>query len=137
MSAIVRRDGARVSELSAQQPSDDMLVIMTGNDTIAVERVRRTPTRLDGELLLKTQKIRISYARASSGGRVVSLDNEFRRADAEPSSKPLQTANFRFLGDSAIAEIKAGDGAGAGSADQDGSRRLPLLPIRRSRCSSR
>ncbi|HKP28273.1 MAG TPA: alpha/beta fold hydrolase [Gemmatimonadales bacterium] len=108
--AIVASLLVLASELSAQQPADDMLVIMTGSDTIAVERVRRTPNRLDGELLLKQQKVRISYAAKLVGvGRVISLDNEFRRGDADLSSKPLQTVSFMFLGDSAIAEIKAGD----------------------------
>jgi dienelactone hydrolase len=109
MSAIVASLLVLVSELSAQQASDDMFVIMTGNDTIAVERVRRSASRLDGELLLKAQKVRISYGARLSGGRVLTLDNEFRRADADPASKPLQTANFRFIGDSTIAEIQAGD----------------------------
>ena len=110
LSAVVAAMLVLVSELPAQQPSDDMLVITSGSDTIAIERVRRTATRLDGELLLTGQKVRISYAARLAGvGRVVSLDNEFRRADAPPTSKPLQTANFVFMGDSAIAEIKAGD----------------------------
>jgi len=108
LAAIAAAMVVLVSEVEAQ--TDDMLVIMTGKDTIAVERVRRTATRLDGEMLLKAQKIRISYAaRLVGAGRVVSLDNEFRRGDADAASKPLQTANFNFLGDSAIAEIKAGD----------------------------
>jgi dienelactone hydrolase len=97
------------SELAAQA-RDDMLVIMAGTDTIAVERVRRTATRLDGELLIIPQKIRISYAARLAGpGRVVSLDNEFRQANAAPASAPLQTVNFVFAGDSAFAEIKQGE----------------------------
>jgi hypothetical protein len=63
LAAIAAAMVVLVSEVHAQTAqTDDMLVIMTGTDTVAVERVRRTPTRLDGELLLKTQKIRISYA---------------------------------------------------------------------------
>lgn len=111
LSAVVGAMLVLVSELPAQQPSDDMLVITSGSDTIAVERVRRTATRLDGELLLKAQKVRISYTARLSGGRPLTLDNELRRADAEPASKPLQTFNFRFINDSAIAEISAGDAA--------------------------
>ena len=111
LSAVVAAMLVLVSELPAQQPSDDMLVITSGSDTIAIERVRRTATRLDGELLLKAQKVRISYTARLSGGRPLTLDNELRRADAEPSSKPLQTFNFRFINDSAIAEISAGDAA--------------------------
>ena len=111
LSAVAAAMLVLVSELPAQT-NDDMLVIMTGKDTIAVERIRRSATRLDGELLLTGQKVRISYAARLAGvGRVMSLDNEFRRADALPSSKPLQTANFVFMGDSAIAEIKAGEAA--------------------------
>lgn len=99
------------AELNGQ--TDDMLVIMSGSDTIAIERTRRTASRLDGELLLKQQKIRISYAARLVGvGRVVSLDNEFRRADADAASKPLQTVNITFVGDSAFAEIKTGDAEG-------------------------
>ena len=108
LSAIVAAMVVLASELSAQ--ADDMLVIMSGTDTIAVERVRRTPLRLDGELLMKAQKIRISYAARLAGvGRVVTLDNEFRRGDADAASKPLQVVNFAFVGDSVIAEIKSGD----------------------------
>src|SRR5512134_740016 len=96
LSAIVAAMVVLASELKAQ--ADDMLVIVSGNDTIAVERVRRTSSRLDGELLIKQQKIRISYAARLVGvGRVVSLDNEFRRGDADAASKPLQTANFIFV----------------------------------------
>jgi dienelactone hydrolase len=109
LSAVAAAMVVLVSELPAQT-GDEMLVIMSGKDTVAVERVRRTATRLDGELLLKGQKIRISYAARLAGpGRVVSLDNEFRQAGTDPSSKPLQLVNFMFVGDSAFAEIKAGD----------------------------
>ena len=110
---------------------------MSGADTIAVERVRRTPTRLDGELLLKAQKIRISYAARLVGvGRVVSLDNEFRQANAEASSKPLQTVNFIFLGDSAIADITSGEAPAQIQRIKTVAGAFPI-PIPPSPCSSR
>ena len=90
LSAIVASLLVLATELPAQQADDDMLVIMSGSDTIAVERVRRTASRLDGELLIKAQKFRISYAARLAGvGRVMSLDNEFRQAGADPASLRL------------------------------------------------
>lgn len=110
LSAVLASMLVLAAELPAQQ-ADEMLVVTSGADTIAVERVRRTASRLDGELLIKGAKVRFSYAARLAGvGRVLQLENEFRRADADPASKPQQTATLAFLGDSVIVDIRAGDG---------------------------
>ncbi len=94
------------ADLPAQ--TDDMLVVTSGADTIAVERVRRTASRLDGELVVRNMKARISYvARLAGVGRVVQMESVFRQADAGPAGKPLQSATLNFLGDSVIIEMGA------------------------------
>ncbi len=85
----------------------DMLVLTHGNDTISVERVRRVPGRLDGELLVRMLKQRVTYAAMlTPEGDVVRLENEYRRGDQDPTEPPVQAATLRFAGDSVYAEIR-------------------------------
>lgn len=110
LSAVLVSLVVLAAELPAQQ-ADDMLVLTTGADTIAVERLRRTPTRLDGELLIIGPKARVSFAaQLVTVGRVMEFTSEFRRADADPASKPQQSAVLHVLGDSVIIDIGAPGG---------------------------
>ncbi len=86
----------------------EMLLLLRGTDTIAVERIHRTPNRLDGELVDRIQKLRWSYAATLQDGLVIKLHNEVRRADADPTSPALQTAVLVFSGDSVIVDIGSG-----------------------------
>jgi dienelactone hydrolase len=91
---------------------DDMLVLTRGNDTIAVERVRRTGLRFEGELLVIPLRARFNYSAViNMGGVITRMENEVRRGDADPGSGPQQSATLRFEGDSVIVESRAEAGA--------------------------
>lgn len=85
----------------------EMLVLTRGSDTIAVERLRRTPTRLEGELVDRVQKVRWGYAVTLAEGRVVRMENAIRRADGDPAGPALQEATLRFVRDSVLIEIRS------------------------------
>jgi dienelactone hydrolase len=90
----------------------DMLMVLRGQDTIAVEQFRRVPGRLDVELVDRTSKARYSMALTlTPSAQVSKMENLFRRADTAPDSKPIQSAVLVFAGDSVIAEIISPDGA--------------------------
>ena len=86
----------------------EMLILLRGTDTIAVERIDKTPSRLDGELVDRIQKLRWSYSATLDDGLVTKFHNEVRRADADPTSPALQTALLVFTGDSVILDINPG-----------------------------
>jgi uncharacterized protein len=86
----------------------DMLVLTRGSDTIAVERLRRTATALQGELVDRLQKIRWSYAATLSSDSVVKLEYAVRRADQDPTGPALQEATLVFVADSVLIEIRSG-----------------------------
>lgn len=81
-------------------------VLRSAGDTIAVEQVRRSPGRLEGELLFRTGNQRWHYVAATGAdGLIRSLDNEFRFA-SDPSAGPArQSAHLEFLGDSVIVTL--------------------------------
>jgi len=97
---------------SPARAQGDMLVVLRGPDTIAVEQFRRTPGRLDIELVDRSSKARFSMALTlTPTAHVTRLENQYRRADAAPDTRPLQAAVLLFAGDSVIAEITSQDGA--------------------------
>lgn len=91
----------------------DMLVLTRGSDTIAVERLRRTATALQGELVDRLQRIRWSYAATLSPPpeSVLKLENAVRRADQDPTGPALQEATLVFVGDSVLIDIRGAGGA--------------------------
>ena len=87
----------------------DLLILTSGTDTIAVERVRRGPRRLDGDLLLKGANARFTYSiELDEQGGASRLRNAFRPASASAESPALQEAVVHFSSDSAIADIAGG-----------------------------
>jgi dienelactone hydrolase len=86
----------------------DLLLLLSGNDTISVERFVHSPTRLESELLIRSAGARFNFSvqLAPDGGATL-LENAYRQASADPASPPIQSATVRFTGDSAIAEITA------------------------------
>lgn len=88
----------------------DLLVLLSGTgDTIAVERFSRSARRLEGELLIPSANARFTYAvDVDADGGATRLVNDYRQASALPTSDPLQHADVRFTGDSAIAELSGG-----------------------------
>ncbi len=87
-------------------PRGDLLLLLSGNDTISVERLVRTRTRLDTELLIKPASARFTLrVDVDAQGRATSLTNDVRTATADASSAPAQHAEARFTGDSVIIDI--------------------------------
>lgn len=93
--------------------AQDMLVLLRGEDTIAVERIARSATRLDGEVLSRVLGVRFTWALTLSDGHAVKLENEFRRPSDDPAGPPVQRAVLAFVGDSVLVDL-----AGAGGQMQ-------------------
>jgi len=103
----------RVPPLAAQV-GGDLLIRLTGADTIAIARLRRTTAGLEGELLISPANARFTYRiHVDAAGGATPLVNEFRPATAAADSAPVPQAAVRFTGDSAI-----GDSPGGGVAAQ-------------------
>jgi len=86
----------------------EMLVLTRGADTIAVERLQRTPSQLHAELVDRLQRLRWSYSVTYSDSAVTKMENAIRRADADPTGPPLQQASFAFTRDSVFLVVDAG-----------------------------
>jgi len=103
---------ASPAALCAQGASSYTLVLRTaGGDTIAIERVTRTPTRLDGDLLVRASNIRLEYgADLAPDARVTRLVLAQRRATDAPTTTPQTSADITFTADSGIAQVSTGGG---------------------------
>jgi hypothetical protein len=65
-------------------PRGDLLVLLSGSDTIAAERVTRTRARLDGELLIKPANARFTLrVDVDAQGGATLLVNDYRPATAD------------------------------------------------------
>ena len=90
-------------------PGSDLLVLLAGNDTIAIERFTRSRAGLDVELLIKPASARITLrVDVDAQGRATRLLNDYRAATAAVTSAPAQHAEARFTGDSVIVDISGG-----------------------------
>jgi dienelactone hydrolase len=97
--------------LSAQGAPSYTLVLRSGGDTLAIERVTRTPTRLDGDLLVRAGGIRLEYgADLAPDARMTRLVLAQRRATDAPTATPQTSADITFTADSAIALVSTGGG---------------------------
>lgn len=92
------------------QAQDPMLMLMRGQDTIAVEQFRRLPGRLDVEMVDRTSKLRLSLALTlTPAAGVPKIETQARRADGPADGPPLQAATLVMTGDSVIVEIGSRD----------------------------
>src|ERR1041384_2285733 len=75
----------------AQGQSPSYIVTRLGNDTVAVERYTRSPSKLEGDLVLRYPRVRtIHYVGAlAPNGTIRSLTATVRRASAAPGSTPV------------------------------------------------
>ena len=82
-------------------------VVRLGADTVAVERYRRTAQTLEGDLLLRSPRLRgVRYlATLAPDGRVV----RFESSTMQPGSAPSRPTVLEFTRDSVIARIPSGD----------------------------
>ncbi|HEU5218895.1 MAG TPA: hypothetical protein VFU23_09560, partial [Gemmatimonadales bacterium] len=109
--------------LAAQAPLRTFL-LRNAKDTIAVEQVKRTPGRLEGDLLLRSTNQRLHYvATLSPDELVVSIENEFRFATDSAGAPARQAVHVEFVGDSVVVAM-----AGRGAAPQRVASRLGALP---------
>ncbi len=76
-------------------------LLMAGSDTVAVEQVNRSPSRLEGDLLFRSGNQRWHYiATIGPGEEVSAFDNEFRLATDAQSAPARQRARLVFAADS-------------------------------------
>jgi len=102
--------------LSAQQPERATFVMLRGADTVVVERSTRTPTRLEGELLVPSSATKVAFGAAlTPAGLMTSFQSSLSLGGA---TAPATTVTLSFQGDSVIANaagqllrIRAGAGA--------------------------
>jgi len=106
--AVAMSSAARPAHAQGTGPGD-LLILISGDDTVAVERVHRVAGRLDGELLIKAANARFTYSvEVDAEGGATRLYNAYRHASSDTASEPVQRAIVHFTGDSAIAEISGG-----------------------------
>jgi dienelactone hydrolase len=105
--------------------AQDMFVLLRGADTIAVERVARSPSRLDGEVLSRPLGLRFSYALTLADGSALKFENEFRRPTDSLGSPPVQRAVMAFATDSVLVHLT---NAGGDSTTQRLATRAGALP---------
>ncbi len=106
---------------SGQAASDEAaFVLLRGRDTVAVERFRRAPARLESDLSVPAGSARVRFdATLEPDGRVSALGLEARQG-AGPASEVALT----FRGDSAFAEV-----AGALQRFAPGAGALPYVNL--------
>ena len=94
------------SVLAAQERST--FVVLRGNDTLAVERVARTARRVESDLAVRAQGVRLQFGLALAPGALVSsMDIAVRMMASAPDAPPVQAATITFRGDSAIVDVTA------------------------------
>lgn len=95
--------------LPAAAQQDMFVLVRGGSDTISVERFTRTDKRLEAELLVKAQGVRLAFAGdLGPGVTMPSFENRFWLATDDPKGTPRQSATFSFRSDSVIVEISGG-----------------------------
>ncbi len=92
--------------LAAQEA---MFVLRAGKDTISLERFTLTATRIESEILLKPNAIRLRFSAAiGADGMIRSLDNRMWMATDSAGAPPRQSAVITMTDDSAFAAISGG-----------------------------
>lgn len=77
--------------------------VVTGSDTVSVERVTRGVARLEGELVLRAQGSRVAYAATLGANETMTAMETWLRRGADTTT--LQHARITLTADSAIAEV--------------------------------
>lgn len=89
---------------AAQHPST--FVVLRGPDTLAVERVTRTPGRLDGDFLEKTQSVRIRYAATLGDSATITHFESWISRGADTT--PISHAVLHEENDTMVVEVAGG-----------------------------
>jgi hypothetical protein len=108
------------------QQRDALVLLAPSGDTISVERLLRSATRLESDLRIKAAGARFTFSvTIAPDGGATSFENAYRLASASPDSPPLQRASVRFTADSALADISGG----AGTTTQRFATRPGVVPF--------
>ena len=89
------------SSLAAQNslpPVSGAFVTMLGTDTIAVERYTRGGDKLEGDLLLRSPRVRVYHyvADLAPGGMIKAMTVSLRRPGSDPASPPMTSITTIF-----------------------------------------
>ena len=102
---------APVNAQAVRPPRTAAILLLRGNDTLAVERIRRTASAVTAAVAVVQQpQMELEFTLAPS--QLVSrLAFAVRGAGAPVDAAPLQSGSVTFAADSAILEIRAGGNA--------------------------
>ena len=104
-----------------------MFVLRAGKDTISLERFTVTATRIESEILIKPNAVRLRFSGAiGADGLIGSLENNFWMATDSATAPARQNAVITMAGDSALRTS-----AGAGRPEPSASAPRPA-PCRTS-----
>ena len=86
-----------------------MFILRAGKDTISLERFTVTATRIESEILLKPNAVRLRFSGAiGADGLIGSLENNFWMGTDSATAPSRQRAVITLTGDSAFAAIGGG-----------------------------
>jgi len=94
--------------LAQPAPRTAVYLILKGDDTLVVERVRRTASAVTATILVRNQpSIELGLTLAPDHS-IPSATLIVRGPNASPDTPPLQTGQLRFVGDSVLLELVGG-----------------------------
>lgn len=97
-----------VAQTRTVQPDRATFVVTQADDTLAVERVARTSSRVESDLSVRGQGPNLHFVLALDPQALVSsMTITMRLAGAAPGAPPIQAGTLVFRGDSVIGEMTA------------------------------
>lgn len=100
-------------------PRSAAILILKGDDTLVVERVRRTESAVTARVAMRGQPQMEMYYALGADHAIAETEFSVRGAGAPADAAPLQQGTVRFVGDSALLDVRAG---GASRAMRLGTR---------------
>ena len=93
--------------LAAQAPAAAYIVTRLGVDTVAIERYTRSPSKLEGDVVVRNPRVQTFHYIADLGdrGQLKSFHLTARRADADPSAPPRLQVVDTFGDSVAVVEV--------------------------------
>jgi hypothetical protein len=93
--------------LAAQAPAAAYIVTRLGVDTVAIERYTRSPSKLEGDVVVRNPRVQTFHYAADLGalGQLRNFHLTVRRADADPSAPPRLQMVDTFDDSVAVLEV--------------------------------
>src|ERR1700730_9325675 len=93
--------------LAAQAPVASYIVTRLGVDTVAIERYTRSPSKLEGDVVVRNPRVQTFHYAADLGprGQLKNFHLTARRADADPSAPPRVQIVDTFGDSVAVVEV--------------------------------